>query len=153
MTDQSQRVSNPSVVHGKACADIWDKAGVSRIRAVTQAFDELDALTQAQAATIAERDAEIERLNDLAYGLRHNSDNLLRAGQELVKQRDTAQSALAAADAAMEAAGYVRVPKEATREMVKAGDEVAFWAPRAFSKIYRAMISARPTTPPAKEEK
>jgi len=153
MTDQSQRVSNPSVVHGKACADIWDKAGVSRIRAVTQAFDELDALTQAQAATIAERDAEIERLNDLAYGLRHNSDNLLRAGQELVKQRDTAQSALAAADAAMEAAGYVRVPIEATKAMLSAARAKAFWNPEAHGATYRPMISARPTTPPAKEEK
>lgn len=57
--------------------------------------------------------------------------------------REDMRLALAEADAAMEAAGWVRVPVEPTEAMTKAG-MVHFQLP--LQERYRAMIAARPTT-------
>ncbi len=57
-------------------------------------------------------------------------------------RRDCMSRALAAADAAMEAAGFVRVPVEPTEAQTVAGSISS-----DTKTAYRAMIAARPTTP------
>lgn len=70
-------------------------------------------------------------------------------------RRDCMSRALAAADAAMEAAGWVRVPVEPTADMIEAPfvgtieqqDFVMQTKKRKMmAAYYRAMIAARPTT-------
>ncbi|TXH57918.1 MAG: hypothetical protein E6Q97_03535 [Desulfurellales bacterium] len=69
-----------------------------------------------------------------------------KAGREM--QRKLMRRALSAADAQMEAAGWVRVPvkptwamiDDAQRYMLRKSDN---WS---YTQLYRAMIAARPTT-------
>lgn len=67
------------------------------------------------------------------------------------ERKDQMSRAIAAADAAMEAAGFVRVPVEPTEAMMAAvdcdGDRRSWPSGRVWEHAYRAMIAARPTTP------